>query len=174
MAAVTIRRGVVSDSVALAEFAARTFAEAFGAATAPDDLAAHLAHSYRPDVQAAELQDPAVVTLLAVQGPLIAAYAQVRRNPAPPDCVTAEDAIELQRFYVDASMRGTSLAMDLMRAAFAVGRDLGGRHAWLGVWEHNDRARAFYRKAGFVDIGSTVYIVGADRQTDRVYLAKLP
>lgn len=174
MPTVTIRRGAVADAGALAEFAARTFTEAFGAATAPDDLATHLERSYRPDVQAAELQDPAVVTLLAVQGPLIVAYAQVRRNPAPPDCVTAEDAVELHRFYVDAAARGTNLAMDLMRAALAAAVALGGRHAWLGVWEHNDRARAFYRKAGFVDIGATVYIVGADRQTDRVYLSRLP
>jgi len=41
-----IRRARPSDAAALAEFAARTFADAFGAANRPDDLAAHLASSY--------------------------------------------------------------------------------------------------------------------------------
>ena len=32
---------------------------------------------------------------------------------------------------------------------------------------------AFYRKAGFDEIGFTHYVVGSDRQTDRVFLAAL-
>ena len=26
---------------------------------------------------------------------------------------------------------------------------------WLGVWEHNERAKAFYKKFGFIDSGVT-------------------
>ena len=32
---------------------------------------------------------------------------------------------------------------------------------------------AFYRKAGFDEIGFTHYVVGSDRQTDRVFIAAL-
>ena len=39
---------------------------------------------------------------------------------------------------------------------------------WLGVWERNPRAQAFYRKSGFADVGSQVFLVGTDAQTDRV------
>jgi ribosomal protein S18 acetylase RimI-like enzyme len=38
----------------------------------------------------------------------------------------------------------------------------------LGVWEHNPRAKAFYRKCGFADVGSHVFVVGTDPQTDRI------
>jgi ribosomal protein S18 acetylase RimI-like enzyme len=41
------------------------------------------------------------------------------------------------------------------------------------VWEHNARAIAFYRKAGFEEIGLTVYVVGSDAQTDRVFMTPL-
>ena len=44
---------------------------------------------------------------------------------------------------------------------------------WLGVWEHNPRAQAFYRKAGFADVGSKVFVVGTDAQADRVMLKAL-
>jgi diamine N-acetyltransferase len=173
-AAAAIRRGVVADAAALAEFAARTFAEAFGAVTDPVDLAAHLATSYRPDLQAAELTDPAVVTLLAEEGDCIVGYAQVRRNASPPACVTAASPIELHRFYVGLKLHGTGLAARLMHDSLvAAAVEFGGHHAWLGVWERNDRAIAFYRRAGFVDIGFTHYLVGMDRQTDRVLLRRL-
>jgi ribosomal protein S18 acetylase RimI-like enzyme len=40
--------------------------------------------------------------------------------------------------------------------------------AWLGVWEHNPRAIAFYRKSGFVEVGDHVFPVGRDPQRDVV------
>lgn len=168
-----IRRGLVSDAAALARFAASTFVEAFGAETGADDLQAHVAATYRPELQARELADPAVITWLAVQDERIVAYAQVRRNATAPACVVVPDAVEVQRFYADRSARGTGLALRLMEHALAAARELGGRHAWLGVWERNERAMAFYRKAGFAEIGSTYYRVGSDRQNDRVFLASL-
>jgi len=168
-----IRRGVVSDAAGLAAFAARTFAEAFGDGTSADDLQAHVAATYRADLQARELADSTVITLLALHDARIVAYAQVRRNDTPPSCVTMSDAVELQRFYADRSVRGTGLTLRLMELALDAARKLGGRHAWLGVWERNARAMAFYRKAGFDEIGFTHYVVGSDRQTDRVFLAAL-
>lgn len=173
MSDIVIRRGAVSDAAGLAAFAARTFAEAFGDYTGADDMQAHLAATYRPDLQARELTDPAVITLLALQDSRIVAYAQVRQNETPPACITLPAAVELQRFYADRTVRGTSLTTRLMECALDAARKLGGKYAWLGVWERNARAIAFYRKAGFDDIGCTHYVVGAERQTDRVFLASL-
>ena len=170
---VVIRRCLVSDAADLAAFAARTFAAAFANCTSADDMQAHLAATYRPDLQARELADPTVITLLALQDSRIVAYAQVRRNPMAPACVTQPDAVELQRFYADRSLHGTELTTRLMQRALAAARELGGRYAWLGVWERNSRAMAFYRKAGFDEIGSTHYVVGSDRQIDRVFIVAL-
>ena len=44
---------------------------------------------------------------------------------------------------------------------------------WLGVWERNVRAQAFYRKHGFDRVGSKVFVVGSDPQTDLVMLCEL-
>ncbi|NUO82171.1 hypothetical protein HUU05_19035 [candidate division KSB1 bacterium] len=37
---------------------------------------------------------------------------------------------------------------------------------WLGVWERNAAAIAFYRKAGFVEVGTQTFQLGEDRQRD--------
>ena len=63
--------------------------------------------------------------------------------------------------------------MPLMRAAREAAQELGGRHLWLGVWERNPRAIAFYSKAGFTKVGHHDFLVGGDRQTDWVLLAPL-
>jgi ribosomal protein S18 acetylase RimI-like enzyme len=37
---------------------------------------------------------------------------------------------------------------------------------WLGVWENNIRAQVFYRKWNFVKVGTHVFQLGDDPQTD--------
>jgi ribosomal protein S18 acetylase RimI-like enzyme len=44
----------------------------------------------------------------------------------------------------------------------------GAATLWLGVWERNPRAQAFYRKYGFVDVGAHTFILGSDHQIDRL------
>ena len=53
-----------------------------------------------------------------------------------------------------------------MQAALDLAREKGFDWVWLGVWEHNHRAHAFYRKWGFERFGEHVFFVGLDAQTD--------
>ena len=162
-----LRRGVVADAAALAEFAARTFVDAFGADNRPEDVAAHLAATYSAEQQARELADPDRITLLIESGGAIAAFAQVQRHEPPP-CVTGPAPIEILRFYVDRPWHGRGVAQQLMQAAHDAAAELGGATVWLSTWERNPRGRAFYAKSGFMDVGTGYFQVGSDRQTDRI------
>ena len=172
IADVAIRRGSVADAAELAAFAAKCFEETYSADNNPDDLRAHLDNSYGLAQQTAELADPLVLTILARSNGELVAYAQVRRN-TPPLCVTHAAPVELHRFYVDQRAHGSGLASDLMEAVLQAARELQGRHIWLGVWERNPRAIAFYKKEKFVDVGSTFCMVGPDKQSDRVLVAEI-
>ena len=55
---VRVRRGTAADAAALADFAARTFAETFGEFNTPENLRAHLAASYGLPQQTRELNLP--------------------------------------------------------------------------------------------------------------------
>jgi ribosomal protein S18 acetylase RimI-like enzyme len=162
-----IRRGVRDDAAPLAAFAAKIFTETFGPDNRPQDVAAYVASAYGPSQQAGELENPTVVTLVAEAGPQVAGYAQVRRHTAP-ECVTGDDPVELWRFYVDRPWQGSGLAQELMAAVHRAAHELGGRTIWLGVGELNPRAIAFYAKCGFRDVGSHPFLLGEDRQMDRV------
>lgn len=162
-----IRLATLEDQAALTAFGHRTYSETFAKDNDAEDMAAYLATAFNVDRQRAELSDPEVWTLLGEIDAKLVAYAQVKRSPAPA-CVTGPSPIELARFYVDAAWHGQGLAQTLMAAALDQCAAQGARTLWLGVWERNHRALRFYTKHGFVDVGSHEFVLGRDRQTDRV------
>jgi GNAT superfamily N-acetyltransferase len=161
-----IRHGAPGDATRLAQFAARTFAESFGAENRPEDVAAHEAANYSPVLQAAQLADPAMRTILLESPDRLVGYAQLRSH-APPTIVL-DRPVELWRFYIDRPFHGKGLAQRLMTAVHDAAAELGAATLWLGVWERNARGIAFYLKCGFVDMGAQYYWVGQDRQVDRI------
>jgi diamine N-acetyltransferase len=60
------------------------------------------------------------------------------------------------------------VAQRLMAATIEAAAARGAGTLWLCVWERNLRAQTFYRKSGFEDRGEKAFILGNDRQTDRV------
>lgn len=163
----TIRVGTPTDAAALAEFAARTFHETFAADNRPEDLEVYMLSAYGTFQQRSELIDPDITTLLVERDEQLMGYAQIRSG-VPPDCVSGEAPIELSRFYVAQPWQGQGVAQTLMHRVISEASQRAGRTLWLGVWERNERAKAFYRKIGFTDIGSHIFTVGTDAQTDLI------
>jgi len=168
--AVRIRRATVADAEALAEFGARTFFETFAADNTPQDMQLFLASTWHPELQRGEILDEGLDTLLACDGRgALAGFAQVR-VANPPAGIEVRRPVELKRFYVDKPWQGQGVARTLMEAAEQAARARGAREFWLGVWERNERAQAFYRKCGFRKVGTQIFLVGTDPQTDNVML----
>ena len=162
-----IRRGQPGDAAALADLARTTFFDAFAASNDANDMALHLTRAYGVTQQGAELLDPGMTTLLVEQDGAAIAYAQIRDDHIP-ECVAGPAPVELWRFYVHRDWHGRGVAQALMERVKAEARERGARTLWLGVWERNDRARAFYVKSGFADAGEHIFLFGTDPQPDRV------
>jgi diamine N-acetyltransferase len=167
-----IRAAAVPDAVWLATLAERTFRETYTAYNALEDMERYVSQHFAPALQAAELADPRNVTIVAEVDGRPAAYAQLGRAFAPA-CVTGPDPMEIVRFYVDRPWHGQGLAQELMRTAATHAHAAGARTLWLGVWERNPRAIAFYRKCGFTEVGTQTFVLGADRQRDLVLVRSL-
>jgi len=167
---VVYRRAEPGDAGRLAQFATQAFTDTYAAFNTPENMAAYLGAAYGSAQQAKELSDASMRTVLAESAGRIVGYAQLRRGEAPP-CVTQANPVEIYRFYVDRSAHGTGVAARLMNEAKLAALELGGQHIWLGVWERNARAIAFYRKSGFVDVGTQIFQLGGDPQTDRVLVS---
>jgi diamine N-acetyltransferase len=169
----TIRRGVPADARRLADLAASTFRETFAVENRPEDMALHVSRAYGLSQQEAELANPEMTTVLAEVDGQLAGYAQLRAH-AVPDCVRGITPLELWRFYVAAPWHGRGIAHALMQGVEMEARAREAQTLWLGVWERNERAKSFYRKCGFRDVGSQVFVLGTDAQTDRIMVRSLP
>jgi ribosomal protein S18 acetylase RimI-like enzyme len=167
-----IRIAIADDAPALAAFAERTFRETFSRFNKPDDMDAHCAATYAVERQRRELADPGRLTLIVEHAAQLAAYGQLVAGAAP-ECVTGEEPIELLRFYVDKPWYGLGLAHALMTEVAAAARRRGARTLYLGVWEHNLRALAFYEKEGFRPVGSRSFVLGTKVDTDLLLVRSL-
>jgi len=168
----TIRRAQPSDARQLSIVAEATFRQTFAAHNSREDMDSFCASAYGEAIQAAEIANPAMVTLLANAGDALVGFAQLRwaRTPA---CVAASAAGEIQRLYVVGDFHGKGIAPMLMDACLQAMVSRGSDVAWLGVWERNPKAIAFYRKFGFFEVGEHVFRVGSDPQRDIVMARRL-
>lgn len=169
---VHIRSAVAADAEALADLARRTFYDTFASTNDAGDMAIYLAKAYGVDQQTRELEDRDITTLVVEQDGVMVGYAQIREGHIP-ECVTGSNPVELWRFYIGREWHGRGIAKPLMDAVRAEAIRRGGETLWLGVWERNDRARAFYAKCGFADAGSHIFLFGTDPQTDLVMVSAL-
>jgi ribosomal protein S18 acetylase RimI-like enzyme len=91
----------------------------------------------------------------------------------PEQDVEGANPVELVRLYVSREWLGRGIGEQLMRACIDVARQLGHETLWLGVWEHNGRAQAFYRKWDFRTVGEHMFELGSDMQRDLVLERRL-
>ncbi len=162
---VMIRHGTLEDAGLLSALGARTFTETFAADNTEEDLAAYLATSFNVQQQTAELEDPASTFLIAEIDGHAAGYAKLHKGEAPKGVAGAKP-VELVRLYVLREWLGRGVGEQLMRTCVAEARQAGHDTIWLGVWERNARAQAFYRKWNFRAVGEHIFRLGSDLQRD--------
>jgi ribosomal protein S18 acetylase RimI-like enzyme len=149
----------------LAALAERTFRAAFGPFNTHENMDAHCAKAFGEAIQASEIANPECETFVCDEGVELVGYAQLRWGAAPP-CVLATKPAEIQRIYVDERWHGKGIAHALMSRVLAVAMQRSVDQIWLGVWENNPRAMAFYLKYGFSKVGHHVFRLGDDPQHD--------
>lgn len=162
-----IRKASVRDTALLADLGARTFSNAFGAENTPEDMADYLATNFNQERVAKELVNTDSTFFLAEVEQAAVGYAKVKKGEAP-SCVTGGKAIELVRLYILPEYFGRGVGEALMRACLDEVKRAGFQTIWLGVWENNHRAQAFYHKFGFQVVGEHIFQLGSDAQNDKI------
>ena len=135
----------------------------------PADVESYIRDSFRADRLGDELANPDNLFLLACleesDPPL--GYAKLRTGTMDPS-IKGPHPVELERIYVDHAAIGRGVGAALMRAVLDAARRLGHQTLWLGVWERNARAIAFYKRWEFEVVGDHVFRLGSDEQTDLI------
>lgn len=167
MSVLRFRMATSADAAAVTDLMIRTFRETYSAShygiCRDEDVEAYVGEHFGVERQRAELVDPAMRTILVEVDGTLAGYGQLR-FASPNPAVSGPRPVEVARFYVDRPWHGKGVASPLMRECIAAAGDADPM--WLGVYEHNRRARAFYAKCGFVLAGRATFRMGDDIQDD--------
>ena len=162
-----IRPAIIADAALLTNLSAITMREAFGPPHNPAELVdEYIQVSLTQSRLEAELADLRS-TFFLMESPdgTPIGYAKLYRH-APPRRMKNRNAIEIQRIYLLQSQIGQGQGRTLITHCIDWAKAQGYQAVWLGVWERNERALAFYRKMGFEPFGFHYFQFGSERQRD--------
>ncbi|WDF78518.1 GNAT family N-acetyltransferase [Mucilaginibacter sp. KACC 22773] len=142
-----------------------TFNEAFAHLNTPENMEDYLATAFADEKLAAEVNNPCSEFYMAQVDGNIVGYVKINHGPAQTD-VKDDNALEVERIYVLKAFHGKKVGQLLFDKAFEIAVQMKKTYIWLGVWEHNAKALAFYKKNGFEVFGSHDFWLGDDLQTD--------
>lgn len=162
-----IRKATIADALVLSKLASSTFFDTFNGTCTPQDMDQFLDFYYNESELYKELSNPEDHYYLALINDEAVGYLRFGENPVPYTGTEGKKALELNRLYVTKQVYGKGIARDLMQVYENFATTYGYQYLWLGVWEQNYRAQAFYRKQGYVYTGSKhPFPIGNTPQTD--------
>jgi ribosomal protein S18 acetylase RimI-like enzyme len=162
---VTYRDAEPGDAAALKALFAESFVETFGHLYRPADLNEFLDTNSLAKWQA-NLSDPQVAIWVAEADGELAAFVELAPKKLPYE--TSAPALELRRLYLRSNLHGRGIADELMQWALQETVRRGARELVLSVYVDNHRARRFYERYGFEQVGKYDFMVGSHADEDLI------
>jgi len=170
---ITVRSCSAQDANTLMSLGIRTFRDTFDDVNTPENMMLYINKAFTIRKILEELEEPRSIFFLAEVEDQPIGYARMRNVSVPEELTGFQSPIELERLYVDKKFIGKRVGHFLMTSCINHAKGLGHDVVWLGVWENNLRAIAFYEKWGFEKFGQHVFMLGNDPQQDFLYRKKL-
>ncbi len=172
MNSIIISRVGVNDVEQLQAISRSTFAQTFNEHNDAEDMKAYLDTSFATDKLTAEISNPNSEFYFAIDNEIIIGYLKINTGSAQTENKDA-NAFEIERIYVDQAYLGKKIGQLLFEKAIDLAKVKKASYVWLGVWEENHRALAFYKKNGFIPFDKHIFRLGNDEQTDIMMKLKL-
>lgn len=162
-----IVRATIEDANVLSILAKKTFFDTFTGTCTADDMDNFLEENYNKSKLEQELSNVDDYVFLAKINDENIAYIRFREDYSGFDELKSFKSLELNRLYVQQEFKGKGIAQELINFMNQFAIENSYNLIWLGVWEHNERAKNFYIKNGFINTGySHPFPIGNIPQTD--------
>lgn len=159
---IIVRRATAADAALIADLSRTTFYQAFAKDNTKSDMELFMNEQFTKEALMQEVVEENGIFLLAYDGEEAVGYARIRVE----NKLKQEAAIEVARIYALDTAIGKGVGKALMETCLQISNDMQMKAVWLGVWEKNERAIAFYQKWGFEKFGEHKFLLGTDLQTD--------
>lgn len=162
-----IRRATVLDAALLAELSAVTFFDTFKDTCSKEDMDSFLEEYFNVKEVESELENPNDYYFIAFINNTAAGYLRLKEEKSEVEFIASRKAIELKRIYVLTGFLSKKIGATLMNFALDFAAEKRYELIWLGVWEHNERAKKFYQRFEFKNTGvKHPFPIGNTPQTD--------
>jgi ribosomal protein S18 acetylase RimI-like enzyme len=160
---IAYRDATPADAAALDAFFDSVFCETFAHLYSREDLAAFLSSFGIADWEQ-QLGDPSFAVRIAKVDGILAGYVKIGPMKLPVERVGS--SMLLDQLYVQGEHHGSGIARELMDWAIGEARRRGAEALYLTVFIENHRARRFYDRYGFQDVGRYDFMVGNQADED--------
>lgn len=160
-----IRFAAFEDAELIADLSRQTFYETFAASNTKEDMEKFMNETFSKAALMKEVENEGNIFMLAYDGEQAVGYVKMREGELRPE-FNGRPSIEIARIYAVQSSLGKGVGKLLMQQCIDIALQNKKEVIWLGVWEKNDRAIAFYEKFGFEKFATHDFVLGNDVQTD--------
>lgn len=169
---VTIKRCNLEDLHKLQEISSETFIETFKEQNSPENMEAYLNKAFNTSQLTEEISNTSSLFYFVYFNNEVAGYLKLNLNDAQSEDM-GNESLEIERIYIKNEFQKHGLGKYLMNIATDVAMQQNKKKIWLGVWEANENAIAFYKKLGFIQTGAHSFYMGDEEQIDYIMTKKL-
>ncbi|MEK4031247.1 GNAT family N-acetyltransferase [Pseudobacillus sp. FSL P4-0506] len=162
---IKIKKCNLEDSRKLQEISYETFDETFKHQNSPENMNAYLERAFKLEQLEKELSNISSQFFFVYFNDEIAGYLKVNTNDAQSEEM-GDESLEIERIYIKKKFQKQGIGKYLLNKAIEIAMEHNKKKIWLGVWEKNENAIAFYKQMGFIQTGSHSFYMGDEEQID--------
>jgi diamine N-acetyltransferase len=162
---IKITKCTLGDLHKLQEISFETFNDTFKEQNTPENMNAYLEKAFNLKQLEDELSNPSSEFFFVFFNNELAGYLKVNINDAQSEDM-GNEALEVERIYIKSNFQKHGLGKYLLNTAVEMAKVHNKTKIWLGVWEKNENAIAFYKKVGFIEVGAHCFYMGDEEQID--------
>jgi ribosomal protein S18 acetylase RimI-like enzyme len=165
METININKCSLEDLYILQEISYETFNETFKDQNSPENMKAYLEKAFNLKQLEEELFNISSQFFFVYFNNEVAGYLKINTNDAQSEEM-GDESLEIERIYIKDKFQKLGIGKCLQNKAMEIAMEHNKKKIWLGVWEKNENAIAFYKKLGFVQTGAHSFYMGDEEQID--------
>jgi diamine N-acetyltransferase len=167
-----IKKATNGDAALIAGLSRQTFYETFAAYNTKADMDKFMNEQFTTEALINEVEKGESYFYLAYYENIPLGYMRMREGEKRVE-FNNRPSVEIARIYAVKEAIGKGVGKALMEQSLKVAGEMKKEIIWLGVWEKNEKAIAFYTKWGFEKFGEHDFLLGNDLQTDWLMMKEL-
>lgn len=169
---INIKQCTIEDLSILQKISCETFFETFKDLNSSDNMNAYLERAFNVKQLEKELSTVSSQFFFIFFNHEVAGYLKVNTLDSQSENM-GEESLEIERIYIRPKFQKLGLGKYLINKAIEIAEEQEKNKIWLGVWEKNENAIAFYKKLGFVQVGNHSFFMGDEEQIDFIMIKSL-